>query len=60
MLNPMMQVLSLYDKWFLKNQNFQRQVAQNGVTNHENGLGTMQQSSLHPILPLHHVLEPYA
>ena len=60
MLNPVAFVSSDYDKWFLKNKNFQRQVAENGVKNHQNGMGPMQQSSLHPILPVHHVSEPYA
>ena len=30
-----------------------------GVQNHENGMGHMQQSSLGPFLPLHHVYELY-
>ena len=59
MPNPMALVLSLYDKWFLTNHNFRRQVTQNGIKNHDNGMETMQQSSLGPILPLHHVSEPY-
>ena len=59
MLNPMALVVSLYDKWFLKNHNFRRHIAENGVQNYENGMGHMQQSSLGPILPLHHVSEPY-
>ena len=52
-------VASLYDKWFMKNYKFRRHIAENGVQNHENGMGHMQQSSLGPILPLHHVSEPY-
>ena len=59
MSNPMALVASLYDKQFLKNHNFRRHIAENGVQNHENGMGHMQQSSLCPILPLHHVSEPY-
>ena len=59
MLNPMALVGSLYNKWFMKNQNCRRHIAENGIQNHENGLGHMQQSSLGPILPLHHVSEPY-
>ena len=59
MLNPMPQVLSLCDKQFLKNHNFRRHIAENGVQNHGNGMGHMQHSSLCPILPLHHVSEPY-
>ena len=59
MSNPMALVASLYDKQFLKNHNFRRHIAENGVQNHENGMGHMQQSSLGPILPLHHVSEPY-
>ena len=31
MLNPMALVASLYDKWFLKNHNFRRHIAENGV-----------------------------
>ena len=46
------------DKWFMKNHNFRRHIAENGVQSHENGMGHMQQSSLGPILPLHHVSEP--
>ena len=52
-------VVSLFDKWFMKNHNFRRHIAENGVQNHENGMGHMQQSSLVPILPLHHVAECY-
>ena len=59
MWNPMALVASLFDKWFMKNHNFRRHIAENGVQNHENGMGHMQQSSLVPILPLHHVAEPY-
>ena len=59
MLNPMTLVGSLYDKWFIKNHNFRRHIAEHGVQNHENGMGHMQQSSWGPILPLHHVSEPY-
>ena len=51
-------VVSLYNKQFMKNHTFRRHIAENGVQNHENGMGCMQQSSLGPILPLHHVLEP--
>ena len=58
MLNPMALVVSLYDKWFMKNHNFRRHIAENGVQKHEQGMGHMQQSSLGPILPLHHVSEP--
>ena len=60
MPNPMELVSSLYDKWFLKNQNFQRQIAQYGIKNHQNGMGPMQQFSLHSIILLHDVSEPYA
>ena len=59
MLNPMTLVGSLYDKWFIKNHNFRRHIAEHGVQNDENGMGHMQQSSWGPILPLHHVSEPY-
>ena len=59
MLNPMALVVSLYDKWFMKNHNFRRHIAENGVQKHEQGMGCMQQSYLGPILPLHHVSEPY-
>ena len=51
-------VASIYDKQFLKNNNFRRLIIENGVQNHENGMGHIQQSSLGPILPLHHVSEP--
>ena len=57
MPNLMALVSSPYDKQFMKNHNFRRQVAKNGVKNCQNGMGPMQQSSLHPILPLHHVSE---
>ena len=60
MPNPMALVASLYDKWFMKNHNFRRHITENGVQNHENGMGHMQQSSLGPILPLHHFSEPYS
>ena len=60
MPNPMALVASLYDKWFMKNHNFRRHIAENGIQNHENGMGHMQQASLGPILPLHHVSEPYS
>ena len=59
MPNPMALVVSLYNKQFMKNHNFRRHIGENGVKNHENGMGHMQQSSLGPILPLHHVSEPY-
>ena len=59
MPNPMALVASLYDKQFLTNHNFRRQVALNGVQNHYNGMEPMQQSSVGPIVPLHHVSEPY-
>ena len=57
MLNSMALVASPYDKWFMKNHNFRRHIAANGVQIHENGMGHMQQSSLGHILPLHHVSE---
>ena len=59
MLNPMALVASVYDKQFMKNHNFRRHIVENGVQNHENWMGHMQQSCLGPILPLHHVSEPY-
>ena len=59
MANPMALVASLYDKWFMKNHNFSRHIAENEIQNHENGIRHMQQSFLGPILPLHHVSEPY-
>ena len=59
MPNTVALVASLHDKWFMKNHNFRRHIAENGVQNHENGMGHMQQSSLVPILPLHHVAECY-
>ena len=59
MPNPMALVASLYDKWFMKNHNFRRHITENGVQNHEHGMGHMQKSSLGPILPLHHVSESY-
>ena len=37
MPNPMALVASLYDKWFMKNHNFRRHIAENGVQNHEMG-----------------------
>ena len=43
MPNPMALVASLYDKWFMKNHNFRRHIAENGVQNHENGIGQQQQ-----------------
>ena len=43
MLNPMALVVSLYDKWFMKNHNFRRHTAEKGVQNHENGMGQQQQ-----------------
>ena len=52
-------LLGVSDKWFIKNHNFRRHIAEHGAQNHENGMGHMQQSSLGPILPLHHVSEPY-
>ena len=58
-LNPVALVASLYNKQFMKNHNFRRHIAENGVQNHENGMKHMQQSFLGPILPLHHVSEPY-
>ena len=58
MPNSMALVASLYDKGFMKNHNFWRHIAENGVQNHENGMGNMLKSSLGPILPLHHVSEP--
>ena len=36
-------VVSLYDKQLLKNHNFRRHIAENGVQNHENGMGQQQQ-----------------
>ena len=57
MPNPMVLVASPYNKWFMKNHNFRRHIAANGVQIHENGMGHMQQSSLGHILPLHHVSE---
>ena len=59
MQNAIAIVASLYGKWFMKNHNFRRHIAEHGVQNHENGMGHRQQSSLGPILPLHHVSEPY-
>ena len=59
MPNPMALVASLYKQQFMKNHNFRRHIAENGVQNHENVMGHMQQSSLGPILPLHHVSEPH-
>ena len=58
MPNPMA-LVTLYDKWFMINHNFRRHIVDNQVQNHENGMGHVQQSSLGPILPLHHVSEPY-
>ena len=55
---PLALVVSHYEKWFMKNHNFRRHIAENGVQNHENGVGHRQQSSLGPILPLHHVQNP--
>ena len=52
----MLQVSTI--RWFMKNCNFRRHITENGVQNHENGMGHMQQSSLGPILPLHHDAEP--
>ena len=37
MPNLMALVASLYDKWFMKNHNFRRHIAENGVQNHEMG-----------------------
>ena len=54
MPNPMALVASLYNKQFMKNDNFRRHIVENGVQNHENGMEHIQQSSLGPILPLHH------
>ena len=45
---------SLYNKQFMKNDNFRRHIVENGVQNHENGMEHIQQSSLGPILPLQH------
>ena len=59
MPNPMALVVSPYNKWFMKNHNFRRHIAENGVQNHEHGMGCMQQSSLGPIVPLYYVSEPY-
>ena len=59
MPNPMALLASLYNMRFMKNHNFWWHITGNGVQNHENGMGQMQQSSLGPILPLHHVSEPY-
>ena len=55
MLNPMALVVGPFNKRFMKNHNFRRHIAANGVQIHENGMGHMQQSSLGHILPLHHV-----
>ena len=52
-------LLQVYDECFMKNHNFRQHIAENGIQNHENGLGHMQESSLGPILPLCHVSEPY-
>ena len=38
--NPMAQVSSIYDKWFLKNQNVRREGIK--FTNHQNGIGPVQ------------------
>ena len=59
MPNPMALVASLYDKQLMQNHNFRGHIAENGVQNHEHGMGHMQQSSLGPILSLHHVSEQY-
>ena len=59
MLKPMALVASLYNKQFMKNYNFRRHIAEKQVQNHENRMGHVQQSSLGPILPLHHVSELY-
>ena len=59
MSHPMALLASLYDMQFMKNHNFWWHITGNGVQNHENGMGHMQQSSLGPILLLHHVSEPY-
>ena len=50
MPNPMALVASLYNKQFMKNDNFRRHIVENGVQNHENGMEHIQQSSLCPIL----------
>ena len=52
-------LLQVYDECFMKNHNFRQHIVENGIQNHENGLGHMQESSLGPILPLCHVSEPY-
>ena len=59
MPNPMALVASPYNEWFMKNHNFRRHIAANGVQIYENGMGHMQQSSLGHILPLHNVSKPY-
>ena len=59
MPNPMALVASPYNKWFMKNHNFRRHIAANGVQIHENGMGHMQHSSLGHILPLHNVSKPW-
>ena len=45
MPNPMALLASLYNMWFMKNHNFWWHIVENGVQNHENGMGQMQQSS---------------
>ena len=34
---------SLYDKQFMKKHNFRRHIEENGIQNHENGMGQQQQ-----------------
>ena len=48
MPNPMALVASLYNKQFMKNDNFRRSIVENEVQNLENGMGHIQQSSLCP------------
>ena len=51
MPNPMALFMSLYNKWFLTNHNFRKQVAYNGIKNHDNGMGPRQQSLWVPFYP---------
>ena len=57
--NSMALVLSIYTKWFMKNHNFRRHIVEKWGSKPWTWDRHMQQSSLGPILPLHHVSQPY-
>ena len=59
MLNPMLHISSLCDKWFLKNHNFRQKFHILLLLNCENGMGHWSSPAWVAHLTLHHVSEPY-